>query len=156
MTALGRHMLLPKRALDRFRADQRGVAAIEFAILAPLLVTALLGLADVGIMVADQMRLNQITRETVAVAMFQDDTDTLAQILSDQVALSGGSLKGAAITSTLQAEFQCGGTTISSPYTLCPDGLAPQHVITINASFLQNNYLLPSLTMSSELSVEVR
>ena len=49
------------RRLRRFAADRSGLAAVEFAFAAPVLLTALIGIADVGSLLADRRAMQSAT-----------------------------------------------------------------------------------------------
>lgn len=53
---------LAKLALKRFRRDTRGIAAVEFALVAPVLVSMLIGAIDVSRAVALNQRVSLVTQ----------------------------------------------------------------------------------------------
>jgi TadE-like protein len=59
--------------IARRRARQKGMAIMEFAIIAPFMVTALLGVVGVGMTLGCAMQVNQVTRDTAH--MFFDGVD---------------------------------------------------------------------------------
>lgn len=67
-----------------FRADQRGVAALEFALILPVILVLLIGAAGVGELVIAYRRVNQVAESIVrsANALITQPTDTTAGTLT--------------------------------------------------------------------------
>ena len=73
---------------------EKGVTAIEFAIMAPLLVLMLALIVDAGIAIYEKQRLQQITREVAAVIMRASTLDEAQAIMDYSVEQMGNSLGG--------------------------------------------------------------
>lgn len=69
----------------RFLINSDGAAAIEFALIAPIALIVLLGLADVGLWVREQAKVNQVMREVVQATMITRDTDKLRNFLAESL-----------------------------------------------------------------------
>lgn len=137
-------------------SDRQGVAAVEFALIAPVLLIMLLGLIDVAFMIIEKSRLNQVTREVATSVMFGSTDAALNAIIDEQISLLGGPINGGILTRSVAIDFICGGTVIGSPYTLCPDGTPPQKFVTVDISKPHSNNLLPDKTLRSTVVVELR
>lgn len=62
------------------RADD-GAAAIEFALIAPVVLLLFVAMANLGIRALEEARINQVTRETAETALFTQNLTTLAATL---------------------------------------------------------------------------
>ena len=68
--------------MRRLRADTRGVAAIEFAIGAPVLILGLLAMIDTGMAAATRMELDRNVRSGAQAAMsLNNDPDAIRTIV---------------------------------------------------------------------------
>lgn len=63
------------RMTRKSTASDRGAAAVEFALLLPLILVLVLGIIDFGGMLHAQVTLTQAAREGARVAALQDDSD---------------------------------------------------------------------------------
>ena len=77
------------RALSRFLRRAEGAAAIEFALIAPVVLIILAGTVNVGLRFLEQARLNQTTREVAQAAMFTSNLSVLTQLLTNALAENG-------------------------------------------------------------------
>lgn len=94
----------------RFVRNCRGAAAVEFALIAPALVAAILAMADVGLALNARMNMDTILRSAAQVAM----TDPgLTGLQTSLTALSGGT----GFTATAQLRCDCG--TVAGCTTTC-------------------------------------
>lgn len=127
-------------AARKFWADRRGAAAIEFAMIAPVLLLAFTAMVDLGIVVYDQMRMAQIVREAVAAIMAAPGAGGYDAIVAHEVAKVGSPTRGGAFAAgpVLQT-FECaGGTAALSANILCADGLEPRIFLSLSVSFTSN------------------
>ena len=101
-----------------FLNDSNGVAAIEFALIAPVLLILLIGVTNFGFKLFEQARLNQVTREVAEAAQFTQNLTLLAQLLEEEITYLGVPLSGSAYMGSIILVCQCGeieqqGCTIS-------------------------------------------
>jgi hypothetical protein len=61
--------------LSSGRPDERANTVVEFALVAPVLIFAFIGLVDYAIYVSDQMRLSKAVASAVQFAMYNSDND---------------------------------------------------------------------------------
>lgn len=134
--------------------DERGVAALEFAIVAQLLMILLYGMLSYGFVFALQHNLNQAASEAARATLSQPTTSTDAQLISyaQTTAQNEISFSSAKTYATVTAEvincpsdasIRCIHVTISYPYSTHP--LVP-------TAFMGG--LFPS-TVSSDSTVEL-
>jgi hypothetical protein len=145
----------------RFWRREDGVAAIEFALIAPIVLILFVGMANVGFRFYEESRLNQATRETAEAAMFTRNLTSLQAVLDSQLASLGRSVGGEPFTGTVTLACQCvdpaqpgqcAGTCAGSSL---PSGIS----VRIEASLLYRP-LFPLLgrtvTLQSRMQVQVR
>lgn len=148
------------RGLRRLRRRQDGVAAVEFALIAPVLLILLGGAANVGFRYREEARLNQATRETAEAAMFTRDLTALRATLTEELAALGTSMGGASYQGTVTLSCQCPDPAHPGQCApSCGDGKPSAIAVVIEANVLYRP-LFPLIggerTLSSTLRVQVR
>lgn len=114
--------------LRRMCRDQGGVSAVEFALVAPLLVFGLLAMVDVGMAIGERMELERNVRAGAQAAMsLNNNADAIRTI----VLASASEPEG--MTAAAAQRCLCLGI-IHSCTTVCPDGLAPSVFFEISAA----------------------
>lgn len=119
--------MFPKRNV---LASQSGTSALEFALIAPVAVTMLLGVVNFGLPIYYQMQLQTAVR---AAAQYMNATSDATQVATiiDQATLLDGIVVDSPTSSCL-----CGGeTTAVECDTSCGDGNAIRHYWTITAHY---------------------
>lgn len=110
-----------RRLLRALRADQRGAAAIEFAIVGPLLFTLLLGIVEMGRMFYVRESLEYATEQAARYYMVTPAAAQSAVTQALQNAMAGG--MGPGISVAYNDTTSCNGnsavtcTTITATYT---------------------------------------
>jgi len=148
------------RQIYLFWRKEDGVAALEFALIAPILIVLFLGLADIGFAFYETSRLNQITRTTAEAAMSLREQTRLQRVLDQEITLIGDSIGGNPYVGSIAVSCTC-PSEASPPNCsgICADGSASGTQITITANlthepiFLQIDALR---ALQSQLVVEVR
>jgi Flp pilus assembly protein TadG len=83
MTLIGRTLLRPGAAARRSRQGEEGAAAVEMAIVLPLLLLTIFGLVDFGRVMQQQIQLTEAVREAARVGALNGTTaDMQAQVTS--------------------------------------------------------------------------
>jgi Flp pilus assembly protein TadG len=104
---------------SRPRSGRPGLAAIEFAIVAPLLVLLILGMIEFGRMIMVQQILTNGAREGARKAVLPGVTDTMVQKTIDDY-LKNADIKGFSRSVSPSTDSAAGGTsitvTVSVPY----------------------------------------
>ncbi len=135
----------------RAHADAGGAAAVEFALLAPVLVVVISGIAGYGLAMFDKLDLVAATRAGAQLALI-DSSDTNA-IENAVVAATGLNITTADVTTNSFCEC-LDGTTITCGLT-CADGSDNRTFMTITASF-DHTVLLIGNTISLTGQTTVR
>jgi Flp pilus assembly protein TadG len=114
----------------RFRRDARGAAAVEFAIVAPALITCIVGLLMLGITYYEGATVQWSLERRLRAAMIDPDA-TAAQI-------------EAAIRSDLE---QIGSPEIEFIYQVDDEGAVPLAVVTVNYDVPLQIPFLPDMAL---------
>lgn len=108
------------RNFYRFRRENDGVAAVEFALIAPTLLLLLIGMYDFGNFLNKQMRLENAAR---AAAEYVNQGGSVDDLETDIVQLANFDVDDASLTTLdLQTEFVCecsGGEVIDCDTETC-------------------------------------
>jgi len=144
-----------------FLADRRGVAAVEFAFILPLLITLLMGLCDLGeALISDRMTVeaaeamiraadallvpaqcsinssgSSATQSCTPASLSTDSISTLSNIMS--ITMSGSTVSGTNLSSLDAVIYrvvnQNGSYTVANTFTISGSG-----TVTFSASSLKN------------------
>ena len=145
----------------RFWRREDGVAAIEFALIAPIVLILFVGMVNVGFRLYEESRLNQATRETAEAAMFTRNLTSLQAVLDNQLASLGRSVGGEPFTGTVTLACQCVDPAQPTQCAgTCAGSSLPSAIsVRIEASLLYRP-LFPLLgrtvTLQSRMQVQVR
>jgi hypothetical protein len=147
-------------AWRRFKRQEDGVAAIEFALIAPIVLILFVGMVNVGFRFYEEARLNQATRETAEAAMFTRNVASLQSVLNAQLASLGPSVGGEPFTGTVGLACECYDPAHPTQCAgTCANGLPSGISVSIQASLLYRP-LFPllgrTLTLQSKIQVQVR
>lgn len=145
----------------RFWRREDGVAAIEFALIAPIVLILFVGMVNVGFRLYEESRLNQATRETAEAAMFTRNLTSLQAVLDNQLASLGRSVGGEPFTGTVTLACECVDPAQPTQCAgTCAGSSLPSAIsVRIEASLLYRP-LFPLLgrtvTLQSRMQVQVR
>lgn len=134
----------------RFGRHIGAAAAVEFALIAPVLIAVLAGIIGYGLAMLDEMDLVNATRSGAQLALI-DRSDTNA-IEDAVVAATGLGITTADVTTT---EFcECAdGTSITCGLT-CGDGSANRYFMTVTATFDHTLLLIgTTVTLTGQATV---
>lgn len=144
----------PRRA--GWVCDRRGVAALEFALIVPVLLLMFLGMVDIGFSFYERSRLNQATRETAEATTYTRDAARLTQILQSELAALGPPIGGGTyVGDPVTLDCACSGTTVSC-YSNCSDGTPAGIFATIRAEVTHNAFILGAMHLESNLLIRLR
>lgn len=136
------------------RRDRSGVAAAEFAVIATVMLTVLLGVFDLGNAVQERMQLEQALRAGAQYALSWPDrtTGSTESIQAAITAALPARWTGAVVT---VGALQCycwssgGGEALGDCYTTCPAGTTKRSYVTLTATNSATPFLLSALTGNS-------
>ena len=133
--------------IARLARCRRGIAAVEFGLLVPVLLVLMLGIVNYGLVMFNKMELVSAARSGAQLAL-ADYTDTSA-IKDAVVNATSLSLDASDVTTTQFCE--CSGTSITCGDTTCTNEI--YMTITVSDDF---TLLLVSTTLSLSGSTTVR
>lgn len=144
---------LPTRRykLSSILPAEQGASAIEFALLAPVLIIALLGTVDVGRVLTEQMALESLLRAGAQSAIAGRDVSTIDGVLraaSDDASVSVDVAQICACPENPQAPVACSTTCAG------PGPTAVYYSLTANKPF--SGIFLPGTLLSRSVQVQVR
>jgi Flp pilus assembly pilin Flp len=145
----------------RFWRREDGVAAIEFALIAPIVLILFVGMVNVGFRLYEESRLNQATRETAEAAMFTRNIASLQGVLDTQLASLGRSIGGAPFTGTVTLACQCVDPAHPTQCAgTCSGSSLPSGISVLIQASLEYRPLFAlvgrTVTLQSKIQVQVR
>lgn len=148
------------RCLARWRADERGIAAIEFAALAPVLVTMVVASMDLSGALAERMALGHAMRSGAQVAIADPGTaPVLAAMRGAAPTFTIGTTVGPK-TLVLNASRVCACPDTPTNYvactTICPGSRATYISYRLTGQKVYDAMLVPDMTFSDVLEVQIR
>jgi hypothetical protein len=133
------------------RRDTAGIASIEFAIVAPVLLAGLLAMVDTGTATAVRMEMDRNVRAGAQAAMsLNNDADAIRTI----VLASADSPEGLAVDVNMVCT--CAGGGSASCTAPCSDGAPPSVFFDISATRAQPGIIVGSMTLRSHTRVQIR
>ncbi|MDA8233114.1 MAG: pilus assembly protein [Magnetospirillum sp.] len=137
---------MSRAPLVRLAACRRGVAAVEFALAAPILLVLVLGLADFGMATNERMRLTSAARAGAQYAM-GNPTDSAGTRQATLAAANG--LNSGTVSVTLScgcndgSTITCGGTCpTSAPWTYVTVTVAENYALLVTYPGIGNSVAL--------------
>ncbi len=147
-----------------FARSTRGTSAIEFAIMAPILIVGLLIVTDVGLAVNDRMRLDQAARAGAEFAMNSvDEADTIEDMVKASATGAYGDDLNDVDSSRIpevEAEMYCecpGAPGVSASCSnLCAGDIVPSAYWRIEARKDFDGVFVPAFPITTQITVQTR
>ena len=160
------------RALARkFRRDDKGVAAMEFGLVAPILFFGLLSAIDIGLAVNERMEVNHVLRAGATAAINKSDEDVVLAIM----ATTGGHIQstrgGLNMSVSINGQGAAGDLSLTvNQYCACPDatevevicstictGDVPTYVYyQLDGSKTYTGMIIPNISFAPSMRVQIR
>jgi len=101
--------------MRRFFRCERGIAAIEFAMIVPMLTMILIGVVDYGMFINQKMKLQDLARTaTQYVVQGGSDTNVMADVFQTSDFYNAAAAEGQVITVTTETLCECAnGASVS-------------------------------------------
>lgn len=165
-----RTILLGRAAANRVKTrlaampgDQRGVSAVEFSLLAPILLGGLLSMIDIGLAVTERMNLDHVLRAGAQAAMAEKSKEQILKVIeataSEHFTLAESQVQTHGENPVVISVKCVCSEASSSPGEECGDCTkAPQaHVYyELSAEKLYNGILFKDLTLKANIEVQAR
>lgn len=151
-----------RSAVQDFPRDQRGVAAVEFGLVAPLLFFSLLSMADVGFAVRDRIQLDHFMRAGAQAAMRDAGEALVLATLrrtgceSNEVYPNCSGLQGIEFTPPPDRFCVCPITGEEDTNCTATCGVRPLKFYRISAAKTYDGIFLPQIALAPSILVEVR
>lgn len=147
------------RRAVRFHKNEQGVAALEFALLGPIVIFSFLAMADVGLAVRDRMALDHIVRTGAQKAA--ENTGAASVFMALQAASAGSltrSTSAAALTVSVDLECTCPeAPAVTVACTTTCSGQKPTFIFySLRAETVASGILLADMPLASRARVQVR
>jgi hypothetical protein len=122
-----------------FFRNESGVAAVEFALIAPVFLLLMAGILDYGLMINYQMKLQDLSR-TAAQYVVQggSDADVMEDIIETSDFYQDSVAKGQDIILSTDTECECGNGVSMSCALSCPsdgDYLRSFYIVTLTSTY---------------------
>ena len=154
-----------RRALkSRFSLSEAGAAATEFALIAPVLVLACLGMVDIGMAFGERMAIDDSLRAASEGAMLDRGEAEVADLLKAAASnnfsiATDGQASPAKLLTSVQRFCACPesvNTSISCTSGTCTGGKSPYHYYRLTAEKKSASMLLPDFGLRAALLVQVK
>ncbi len=133
MNMYGRTRRILRGMAARLTVCRRGAAAVEFALIAPVLLAGLTGVANYGIAMHDKMELVSAARSGAQLAIFNGTNTTSTQTDAIKTAVVAASNLSIATTDVTATEtYNCDdNTSVSASTDTCADNEPVQYYMTV-------------------------
>jgi Flp pilus assembly protein TadG len=139
-----------QRRLKQFQRDSRGTSAVEFAIIAPMLLAALVGLADVNDIAIGSSNMQTAVRAGIHYAISGGTDAAVAQSQANAAwskKPAGGNVTATKVCKCATVNWDCD--------LFCPDLARPEMYITVTATGTFGGHFYSRAQTSTE-TVRVR
>jgi len=143
--------------------DQRGVSAVEFALIAPILIGGLLSMVDIGLAVTERMNLDHVLRAGAQAAMAEQEKEHILDVLkataSGHFTLAGSSVQTSVEDPVaLSVNCVCSGASASpeEECTVCAGSTQAHVYYQLSAEKLYNGIVFKGITLKADIEVQVR
>jgi Flp pilus assembly protein TadG len=137
--------------------DERGVSAVEFALIMPVFLLALLATVDVGFAVSERMSIDHILRAGAQRAMTDPGRQPVLDVLTTTAANRSSDVEGAlALDATRFCACPGNTATAVSCTSVCTGSLPPFAFYRISAAHHYSGIILPKIPLDRAIQVQVR
>ncbi len=162
MNIYRRTRLILRKITARLAVSRRGAAAVEFAILVPVIAAAVTGIANYGLVTFDKMELVNAARAGAQLAIFNGDNTSTANQTAIKTAVVASVSTGANITTadvTTTQACQCTNQSTITCGNVCTsvDNELSQYYMTVTVTHDFDLLLLPgNLTVTGTVRVRTK
>ena len=144
--------------------SEAGTAATEFALVAPVLVLACLGMVDIGMALGERMAIDDSLRAASEGAMADageaEVTDLLKAAASNNFSIaSDGQVNSESLVTSVDRFCACpesADTEVGCTATTCQGGKTPYHYYLLSAEKKSSSIFLPHFGLQASLLVQVK
>ncbi|MFC3068851.1 TadE/TadG family type IV pilus assembly protein [Phenylobacterium soli] len=144
------HPAAARRQARTLLGDRRGAAAVEFALVAPILLLLMAGLVDGSRLIAASMQVNSAAQAGADFAL-RNGWNQAGTAAAVSAAASGLDAPGVALSQGCVAN----ATLTAAAGATCPDGRAPGRYVTVTASAPYRSVMRwPGVALPSSVSAK--
>ena len=151
------------RSWRRATADERGASAVEFALVAPVLVVACLATVDLGMAISQKMDVDQSLRAASQGAMLdlgEDEVEDLAKAVAAENSTIAPDSGAAATDLDIAVDRFCAcpesvSAAVDCETGTCADEASPYVFYRLTAEKEFASLFLPAIPISSSLLVQI-
>jgi pilus assembly protein CpaE len=153
---------IKKIMLRCFAKNTGGASAVEFSLIAPVLIFGALLMVDVGMALGERMELDHIVRSGAESAMIKHDEEKVLMVMQSSAAQSFTTTQTDTETQSAQpvllsANRYCAcGEATSSCDVACATDQPPNVFFDIGAKKTYSGLLLPDLNFNAKMLVQLR
>ena len=146
---------MPRRPISAWvRERESGIAAIEFAIIAPLMALILVGVTELGFAVRQQMQVQEAAAAGAQYAALKGwDPSNIALAVTN--AANGGGIGATPAATSFCGCPTASGIVASTCGQPCPDHLTARAYVKVNASITRTTILSSSFNLPTVLTASV-
>ena len=152
-----------KALAGKFRSDDKGVAAVEFGLVAPILFFGLLSAVDIGLAINERMEINHVLRAGAEAAINSSDEDDVLAIMAATAEQN--------MTTSIDGQGDPGDLSLTvNQYCACPDDTEVEVACTtictgdvptfvyyqLAGSKTYTGMFIPNISFSPSMRVQVR
>ena len=162
MNIYRRTRLILRKVTARLAASRRGAAAVEFAIIVPVLATAVIGIANYGLVTFDKMELVNAARAGAQLAIANGDNSSSADLTAIKTAVvasvsAGANLTTANVTTTPACQCTDESTITCGDVCTVVDAELSQYFMTVTVEHEFVLLLLPGdITVTGRVKVRTK
>ncbi|MDH5722031.1 MAG: pilus assembly protein [Alphaproteobacteria bacterium] len=136
------------KTIKAYLLNTKGASAVEFALLAPILITLLVGTIDYGYYIVQRMELQSVATSVAEYVMIKQNDDNL-------VTVAGEVYSGNPLDITVTSSYQCqceGGAPAACPLS-CPGDDYQRRYVVVTVSQM-HNILFPYPGFDSSVNLQ--
>ena len=152
-----------KALAKKFRRDDKGMAAVEFGLIAPIFFFGLLATVDIGMAVNERMEVNHVLRAGAEAAINKSDEDVVLAIMATTGGLNmsvSTNGQGAAGDLSLTVNQYCACPDATEVEVICSTictGDVPTYVYyQLNGSKTYTGMIIPNISFAPSMRVQIR
>jgi pilus assembly protein CpaE len=152
-----------KALARKFRRDEKGIAALEFGLVAPILFFGLLSAIDIGLAVNERMEVNHVLRVGAEAAINKSDEDVVLAIMAatasqNMTASTNGQGAAGDLSLTVNQYCACPDATevAVTCSTICPGDVPTYVYYQLNGSKTYTGMFIPNISFAPSMRVQIR
>ena len=152
-----------KTLAGKFRRDDKGVAAMEFGLVAPILFFGLLSTVDLGMAVNERMEVNHVLRAGAEAAINKSDEDTVLAIMAataeqNMTVTTDGQGEAGDLSLTVNQYCACPDATEVEVTctTICPGDVPTYVYYQLNGRKTYSGMFIPDISFAPAMRVQIR